>query len=138
MTRTARASSWTLAEFAALSLKLVDGRAGRRVGTAGGALSPPPGAGSGRRSGGRPARRSVERCGRQRPMGRFKRRREGHMTDDAYMLVLDKNGPTGSEWTVRKCPEGIDLKFRKDWYPTFWQAWAAATASNKKWLDQRP
>jgi len=106
LTRTARASSWTLAEFAALSLKLVDGRAGRR--------------------------------GRQRPMGRFKRRREGHMTDDAYMLVLDKNGPIGSEWTVRKCPEGIDLKFRKDWYPTFWQAWAAATASNKKWLDQRP
>ena len=60
------------------------------------------------------------------------------MTKDAYTLVLDKNGPTGPEWTVRKCPEGIDLKFRKDWYPTYWQAWAAATESNKKWLDQGP
>src|SRR6516165_395146 len=54
------------------------------------------------------------------------------MTNDAYMLVLDKNGPTGSEWTVRKCPEGIDLKFRKDWYPNYRQAWGAAQKARAK------
>jgi hypothetical protein len=48
------------------------------------------------------------------------------------MLVLDKNGTTGSEWTVRKCPEGIDLKFRKDWYPTYWDAWAEACRLNQQ------
>lgn len=54
------------------------------------------------------------------------------MTNEAYMLVLDKNGTTGSEWTVRKCPEGIDLKFRKDWYPTYWDAWAEACRLNQQ------
>jgi hypothetical protein len=57
-------------------------------------------------------------------------RADGQMIDEAYMLVMEKMGPAGPIWTVRKCPKGIDLKFRNDWYPNYWLALAETCRLN--------